>query len=77
MPLRAMLSVAVIDVLLFVTLWGGLRELGDPWPGTLLAANRQIYTALLAVWVMAKIAPGARPGAVPDYPPMHDVRIRR
>ena len=56
LPLSALIAVAAIDVLLFVTLWGGLPWLGDPWPGTLLSAARQGGTAVLAVWVMARIA---------------------
>ena len=56
LPLRAMIAVSIVDVFLFVTLWGGLPWLGEPWPGTLLIAVRQALTALLAVWVMARIA---------------------
>ena len=56
LPLRAMIAVAAIDVLLFVTLWGGgLPWLGDPWPATLSSAVRQGGTAVLAVWVMTRI----------------------
>jgi hypothetical protein len=60
LPLRAMIAVAAIDVLLFVTLWGGLPWLGAPWPGTVLSTVRQVGTAVLAVWVMTRIASPAR-----------------
>jgi hypothetical protein len=56
LPLRAMIAVTMVDVLLFVTLWGGLPQLGEPWPGTFLSVTRQVVTALLALWVMARIA---------------------
>ena len=55
-----MIAVAAIDVLLFVTLWGGLPWLGAPWPGTFLSIVRRGATALLAVWVMTRIASPAR-----------------
>ena len=61
LPLRAMIAVAAIDALLFVTLWGGgLPWLGDPWPATLSSAVRQGGTAVLAVWVMTRITYPAR-----------------
>jgi hypothetical protein len=60
LPVRAMVAVAAIDVLLFVTLWGGLPWLGAPWPGTFLSIVRQGTTAVLAVWVMTRIASPAR-----------------
>jgi hypothetical protein len=70
LPVRAMIAVAAIDVLLFATLWGGLPWLGAPWPGTFLSVLRQGTTAVLAVWVMARIASPARnrPLAAAAYP---------
>ena len=56
LPLRAMVAVAIVDILFFVTLWGGLRWLGEPWPGTFLTIVRQAGTAVLAAWVMARLA---------------------
>ena len=56
LPLRAMIAVAVLDVLLFITLWGGLPQLGEPWPGTARTIVRQVETALLALWVMVRVA---------------------
>jgi hypothetical protein len=66
LPLRAMIAFAAIDVLLYVTLWGGLPWLGAPWPGTFLTAARQGGTAVLAIWVMARIAAPTRDS--PDGP---------
>jgi Glycosyltransferase family 87 len=83
LPLRAMITFAAIDVLLYVTLWGGLPWLGAPWPGTFLAAVRQGGTAVLAIWVMARIAAptrdspdGRRGRASPSVPLVFRARQR-
>ena len=61
-PLRLVAVFVAVDILFFITLWGGL-----PWLGELPTDLRQVVTAGLAAWVALRMA---RPGDENAYAPL-------